>query len=315
MAAFKGSDVRNLWMNWDKLDYIPTFTSLFNLKSLHLQHNRFTSIPSRAFVHNMQLQELVLSDNIISQLHFEAFHGLLRLKHLLLKANKLKRIETNAFQTLRSLVDLDLSDNQIEVLGANIFKPLKNLKSLDLSGNLLKILSAKSFVGLNKLHNLELENNQIFKIKKATFKMVPTLKFLSFNASKLLRFEQGSFGDLSELKRISIGELPARLLHSKSNETYEGKIFANLHKLKTVSISNYTGNFVGLQLEDFPKNFNFLQLSIFAVKMECTCEKKWIRQLTDKGAYVHGFCLDFQPISCINRSFDHIRMFERTFIT
>lgn len=326
--AFTGLEdtTRSLWMRRSNLDRIPVkaLHRLNRLHFLHLENNRITHIRPYSFVNNINMVELIMSENMIFRVGIKAFDGLEKLKFLDLSRNKLNVLKRGVFGGLKNLVHLDLSENLLRRITPNLFMGLSRLRSLQLNNNLLKVLDKRCFTGAVLLLNMKLEGNPIEEIKKYTFIKTPKIKFLSLNLTKVIKIEEGAFGGLTKLKNLALGEFPGRLYFPMNKTTKDNSttvksttnhspqnFLASSTKLKSISLTNYTSQFKGFPREILSPNFNFPQLSIFVVKIECSCAQDWIRKLTSMGSYVHGYCINNQPISCFDRSFDNLRLFER----
>ena len=296
------------------------------LQSLHLERNHLTHLPPKAFSRNTNLFELLLTDNWISSIERTTLVGLHRLQYLGLAGNRLRWLKRGVFKHLSRLLHLDLSRNLLEHTG--FFTGLSKLRSLELHNNRISLLHDRSFAGMTRLENVKLAANPIEEIKKFTFKRTPKIKFLSMNMSVVQRLHVRSFEGLHKLKNFALGEFSGSLMESLRGESkrhnespYSSKMISFLHpsspplffsatSLKSISLTNYTGHFRGFPKELFAHHFNFPQLSIFVVAMQCSCDQSWVAELVCLGAYVHGYCIDGQPISCYDQSFEDLRIFE-----
>ena len=133
---------------------------LFNLKSLILNNNQFTTLKKDEFVSYKELVLLDLSKNFINEIKYDCFDGLKKLSILLLDDNAIKHIEFNPY-SLANLNTLDLSDNLLHSLSNTSFNQLENLQSLILNKNQIIKIETGAFTGLKNLENLNLNNNQL----------------------------------------------------------------------------------------------------------------------------------------------------------
>lgn len=124
--------LRELKLNKNRLETIPTFVGLWGVERLSVSHNRIDRIEARSLA------------------------ALPRLEHLDLSRNKLKVIAANSFPagTAVPLQTLNLNYNQIGQIQAHALDPLTQLNELKLNHNVLSVLTADLFLHLNSLKRL-----------------------------------------------------------------------------------------------------------------------------------------------------------------
>eukprot|EP00111_Clytia_hemisphaerica_P004973 TCONS_00014293-protein len=115
------------------------------LEILHLQNNRFTTLPSLSKC--THLSRLNLNRNRISELTTQ-FRNLKDLWFVSLKDNWIRYIPESIFSSNPKLEFLHLNHNYIQEIHQNAFANATNLQYLDVSNNLLKSLPSK---GLQRL--------------------------------------------------------------------------------------------------------------------------------------------------------------------
>ncbi len=279
-----------------RLHEIPMYSisMLHMLKVLNMEDNNIYAVRINSFEGNTHLLDLSLYRNNIHSIETGAFYGLSRLQQLKLFQNQLQSISRKSLRGMSNLTSLDLSKNTIARLRSGIFRDLKKLTWLALESNLLTFLSKKTFKGLNSLKYLNLANNPLEAVGDGTFHAIRRLKYLSLDIGNVTSLSNGTFTRLHRLKTFNIGEV---------NRTSLPKaIFGDMARLKSFSVWDYAHIFSGLTPKYFSHKLDYKKFSIWTNPVhECHCKVKWIRRLTKKGAYVHGYCSNRQPVSCKRR--------------
>lgn len=110
---FKGmSTVEAIDLSNNFIDYIEedTFYEVPNLKSLSIQENRLTTIPSKLFMHSTELKFILLRKNNIREFDGECLRNCLLLEEIYLKENLLTKIKIN-FSNFTEINTVDLENN------------------------------------------------------------------------------------------------------------------------------------------------------------------------------------------------------------
>uniref|UniRef100_UPI00358FF401 leucine-rich repeat and transmembrane domain-containing protein 2-like isoform X1 n=1 Tax=Myxine glutinosa TaxID=7769 RepID=UPI00358FF401 len=140
------------------LSQIPKNLPL-NTRFLSLRNNSITSLPDRAFVNLIRLEELDLSHNGIEFFPATAVRGLSRLLQIDIANNSINTVAAHSFTDTPSLVHFDLSNNRLSSLPMGLFLGLWNLSHLSLSGNQLPSLERDLLEPLVHLEQLRLAGN------------------------------------------------------------------------------------------------------------------------------------------------------------
>lgn len=86
--------------------------TMHNIRELHVNGNRFTTVPMSLALLGGSLQNLYIGLNSITVISNDSFKGMSQLTHLFInEMSELKAIETNAFAQLHSLAVLNCSRN------------------------------------------------------------------------------------------------------------------------------------------------------------------------------------------------------------
>jgi Leucine-rich repeat (LRR) protein len=200
-------NIRVLDLSFNLISYIPnqfTNTICGALHSLHLNHNKLSSLPIATMHLCSELQILILDNNLITE----------NIYHL--------------NETCSSdLQVLSLRHNKINSLFefVPIFNQMKNLRVLDLSYNSITILPQNAFLGTkigrlllsnNKLRNFEIDYETKLDFENNCFGVKPSLKYfdLSHNYFSSVPIEVMSCENLIELSLTNnlIQELAERSL-------------------------------------------------------------------------------------------------------
>lgn len=128
-------------------------------RTLLLQNNRLSSLPSWAFANLSSLQRLDLSNNFLDRLPRAAFGDLANLTELQLRNNSLRALDPELLRHLPRLRHLDLSLNGLARLPPGLFDGLPALRSLSLRANRLQSLDRLTFEPLASLQLLQVGDN------------------------------------------------------------------------------------------------------------------------------------------------------------
>ncbi|KAF7646864.1 hypothetical protein LDENG_00181320 [Lucifuga dentata] len=207
-GLFPGCDVSDVTMTCEnaKLTYFPPL-AIAELKSLSLEGNNISSIPTEAFNGIPNLEWINLKKNKLTSagIDAKAFRGLRMLRRLYLDGNLLEAVPSDLPSTLQ---ELKLSENRIKAINENTFQDLKSLVILELEGNLLSEanvdplafapLSQLCYLRLGRNHfrtipqglpttllELYLENNLIEEISEMAFNQTRSLNVVSLRHNRL----------------------------------------------------------------------------------------------------------------------------------
>lgn len=200
--------------------------SLGHLKSLYLDNNKLIFIPELASL--TQLDELSLENNSITLVPESCFQALRSLKTLNLSRNALKCLSARMLESFVQLTVLWLNDCQLMYLPREI-GCLSALEKLGLKSNRLEQLPDE-FGSLVRLRWLSLEANLLVELPGDAFRKLTLLSHLNLNHNKL--DEMPEF--LARLSDENEGALNVVLLRGneiKSLRDDHVLAFAHLNKL------------------------------------------------------------------------------------
>ncbi|XP_033755716.1 uncharacterized protein LOC117338471 [Pecten maximus] len=263
LVGLQGKPLRSLNIaNLTLGGFIPnaTFQLLRNttINTLIMSNNKIRHIPSRAFADLENLQLIDLSSSGITSVADTAFAGLKTLTNLKLNDNFLDNVPKNLPSTLAILY---LNGNRISSLPDDIFRDLTSLQTLYLGANIIVTLYQSSFSGLINLKILHLVQNKIGTLPGKVFQPLTRLVSLELNKNNIKSIPNQSslFDSLNALQYLNLadnalGKMPSTLFnqlpslqhfHLENNNIgnvmdidREGKLFAGLHNLQTLDLSN-----------------------------------------------------------------------------
>lgn len=180
-----------------------------SMKTLNLQDNELSEVPSDSLKKLRTLSLLDISRNRITKISRSSFESLDKLVTLKLSDNNIT-LEDGALKGLEgSLKNLNLKGTRQKSVPKAI-QGMKTLAFLDLSQNSLRELPGsngdQTFDGLNSLTALNLERNLIQSLQQNAFHGVKkTLSSLSLLNNLLPDFPSTAISTLSELRVLDIG--------------------------------------------------------------------------------------------------------------
>ncbi|VBB31532.1 unnamed protein product [Acanthocheilonema viteae] len=166
--VFKNLEVLDLSENM--LTKVPSFKELFNLRQIHLNHNKISKIETLAFSSNKKLQLISLQNNQITAMSRNSFDSLDELVILNLANNAIKKIERVMLDGMRNLQQLNLRNNSLSVLENLTFTSVSQITTLDLAHNDIHTIEKNVFTPFKDIFWLDLSSNLIKTIEKDTFK-------------------------------------------------------------------------------------------------------------------------------------------------
>ena len=263
--------------------------NMAQLRELHLSDNRIETLPP--FTDIPELKTLALWGNRIRKLDSTSFHGLSNLERLDLDHNKLDSIH-KIFNELVSLQSLQMSHNQITTINKSPFRKLSNLRRLSLHNNGLTHLFESGFNGLRNLTVLELQNNNIEFLLDAIFSDLQNVRILNLNDNKLTHLWPITFFGLRNLQELHI---------SRNNiQSLPRAIFLHLRQLRRISLD--ANKIKTLHQCALPLQSVFV--SALANPLVCDCRLGYLTITpglsfhgmcaeSDLGLSFHGMCADF----------------------
>lgn len=303
--AFAGQELamKVLALSGSSLALVPTdsLANLTYLGVLKLDANRISMLNARSFGYLPNLKQLHLYRNSISKVNAAAFQGLPKLEDLKLYENQISKLPKKLFRRMSSLISLDISKNNIQSIAPGTFKGLSSLKWLEMASNDLTSLNKRVFKGLPSLKYLKMEDNPLTKVAASTFTAIRRLSYLQLDIGSISHFHNNTFQGMTRVKTLNLGEV---------NRTHlPDGLFSPMKSLRYFYVSDYQEKLENISLSIFSPKVRYERLNIWVVPVHsCRCDVPWISELTQKGAYLQGYCGKGQPISCMKR--DKIRMKE-----
>ncbi|RZC42838.1 LRR 8 domain containing protein [Asbolus verrucosus] len=114
------------------------FTQMYGLKELYLSHNNISSIGTKSFGEDTEIETLNLSSNPLKYLDPVVFAKMTLLKKLDVSNCNLVQLWSNHNKYLNTLEQLFIGNNNLTVITVDDLKITPQLKLLDLEGNPLK---------------------------------------------------------------------------------------------------------------------------------------------------------------------------------
>ena len=154
-VSFKKQNVQNLvHLNLSACEIhnisVTLFSSMRNLLSLDISHNRIKLLKSHTFLYQSRLKLLKLTGNLqLLTIDIEAFIGLASLKSITLRNLQINKVSKSVFASL-FLEKLEVSDSLIHYVEDHAFEKL-NVKEIHLDTTSIKSFSHEMFYGLESI--------------------------------------------------------------------------------------------------------------------------------------------------------------------
>ena len=197
--------LRELHLQFNSLESVPSFIALTNLIWLDLHHNSISTIMPNTFFSLRKLERLDLSFNLLKRLG-NALDNSKNLRELYLGGNQLL-IPLDSISGLGGLRILHLQENNFSMIPTNAFMGLGGLVWLNLAGNSIRNVSYLAFNSLANLEILDLDHNLLQHLPVDFAILPPVLPalselFLSYNLLSSLSAD--SFSGLIQLSSLSL---------------------------------------------------------------------------------------------------------------
>ncbi|XP_067656897.1 toll-like receptor 13 [Haliotis asinina] len=207
-----------------------------NLTSLYMKGNNITGLSPFAFrdLDNLQILDwqqayLPLPDVLTA---LQNVHG--PLKTLRLRAHQMpvQTLNASAFQHLTSLSKLTVALRSLRTFNADAFSLMPNLQLVDLSENSLEKFILEQIVP--NVTRLILAGNNFVSVPQLCVSgirpLIPRLRSLDLGNNAIRDLDVSSITCLKNLLKLSLGQ--------NRIEELPNNVFANLHKLQSLHISN-----------------------------------------------------------------------------
>ncbi|KAI5607584.1 extracellular matrix protein 2, partial [Silurus asotus] len=212
-----------------KLTSIPPL-SIPELKSLNLQGNEITTIPTEAFNGVLNLEWIDLGKNKIlsSGIDPQAFSKLKSLTRLYMDGNLLQHILPGLPHTLE---EFKINENNLQEIDEGSFEGLSNLVTLEMEGNLLSEanVTPQSFTPLKQLTYLRMGRNHFRTIPQG---LPASLQELHLENNLIEEIPDGAFNQSKNLNVIV-------LRHNKIDESRIAPFaWINHRSLESIDLSH-----------------------------------------------------------------------------
>jgi leucine-rich repeat protein SHOC2 len=192
-----------MYLNDNKLIFIPEIGQLVRLEELSLENNELTLIPE-SFENLRALKSLNLCNNPLKMLSINLFLCLQNLTILWLNNCEIMYLPGEIGE-LSKLERLGLKGNNLQELPERIGQ-LSNLKWLNIEQNQLRVLP-DSFSNLKMLGHLNASDNRIENLPTFLFGM-ENINILLLRKNLIKKFDDNHVLGLSHLHKVDVRENP-----------------------------------------------------------------------------------------------------------
>ena len=224
-----------------------SWSSLINLQSLDLEGNKLAGILPANYSSLVGLRILILDYNQFTGPLPESWSALVKLEVLLLGQNQLSGSLPVNWSSLVSLWLLDLEQNRLTGSLPESWSSLVNLTQLYLSRNQLTGSLPESWSSLVNLTNFTLYNNQLSGALPESWKSLVNLKVLYLNDNQFTGRLPESWTALFNLKFLSI----------KNNRIIDIPDLSNLTTLDNLTVGNNSLDFGDIEPNIGGPNLSF----------------------------------------------------------
>ncbi|XP_016980214.1 LOW QUALITY PROTEIN: protein artichoke [Drosophila rhopaloa] len=225
-------ELRSLDLNGNSLTELPSniFEELENLQSLNLSGNHLTPLTGALFKPLDRLQVIDLSRCNIRQISGDLLAGLQDLKQIYLNDNQLQELQDGSFVNLWNISYIDLSNNHIGSIRSGAFVNVMKLQKLNLRGNQLSAFKGEYFNTGTGIEELDISDNQLSYLFPSSFRIHPRLREIRAANNKFSFFPAELISSLQYLEHIDLS-------HNQL-KTIEELDFARLPRLRVLLVSN-----------------------------------------------------------------------------
>lgn len=224
---YKLKYLRSLTMNYNNISSLPSafFQGTIQLRGIDLGLNNLNDLPGDLFDNLRELSTLNLFANNISTIDSKLFKDLTSLKTLELMTNQISEIPEGIFRNLTSLTKLSLRKNIFITFPKDLFKYNKMLQSIQLADNpFLTIIPENFFANLTNLEQITLNLCNLSALSITVFRGATNLTILDLADNKLQHLERGLFHDNKLLEELH--------LENNQLQVLDEQIFENLNRLE-----------------------------------------------------------------------------------
>jgi len=196
-----------------KVNFLPikVYEKFPNIVALNAYECSLKEIRYDNFEKLVELRTLALQYNQISFIPSDSFKDLRNLKHLRLGENQIQSIDEKLFQNLNNLKELNLYNNRISVIPTNALASLTELQNITLSYNKINELNSGHFKNNKKLERVWMENNKITSLSPAMFDDMKNLILVNMRDNNCINYD---FCDTFYVCSFKFSELNSKI---KSN--------------------------------------------------------------------------------------------------
>ncbi|KAG5666386.1 hypothetical protein PVAND_014415 [Polypedilum vanderplanki] len=186
LNTFVGTQLWYIDLEHNQLNFFtPNWFNPINstLRSLNLNGNFITNLPSQAFSILRNLEELEIAANSFVSIPGNSFEGLTNLGYLAMYRCNIEQLLPEWFADLSALHSLHIETNNITVLPQGIFNSLQRLNDINLSQNQLTTIDSRAFGNVSAFVAFNAQFNQINAINPEFFDLAEVLYILFLNGN------------------------------------------------------------------------------------------------------------------------------------
>lgn len=150
------------------------FDSLFNIGSIRLTQNLFTTLPRDIFIKNTNITTLNISHNRLEKLPKGIFDSLRIVRDIVLSDNQIVELDENLLINNTKLVNFNISNNELSVIPPSLFKNTDHIFCMRFSNNSIKYIPeeivkptlVKLFIAHNPISDYNEEPFQVSNLRE-----------------------------------------------------------------------------------------------------------------------------------------------------
>ena len=196
------------------------------LRSLHIDRNKLTTVPTDLSSVFPNLQRLNIGENNVMNIKRDSLNGLLELRSLQLERNSLTNIENGTFRNTRKLKQLDLSWNNLTRLTPDSLSGLQNADSLNLNHNQIKELPSELLYNFTStLLSINFAHNNIKLLPNNLFSSGTELRELDISFNRIEKIADKAFANVTRIGTVYLENNTLRDIPTSAIERISSGIF------------------------------------------------------------------------------------------
>ena len=206
----KFQELKTLILNENKLTDLPSNLSIAfpRLREVYLRGNfLLKSLSRQSMEAAFLLEKLDARDSGIDDLASGVFYNNTKLSHLDVQYNKLKSFDSGAFIGLRHLKYLHLDHNQIADLSPELLWPLRHLQKFTISSNRIQKVPNNLFHSPH-LSIINFKNNEINHLEAASFQSLTNVSVIYLQHNNIQTFPSQVFKGSNIRKAVHLNHNP-----------------------------------------------------------------------------------------------------------